>query len=525
MSHSFLSPPVDLVDGHPNFALGARTLIYCTYGCRSATIQAPSNLADRRCRDGLLVGDEHATFASCPGNRPLVPPPAPPAMALAPAVLAAPIPISSAASASGASSSASFGLAADTDGEWSQSLLRQVPTSFADDDLIYALRRVRKPDAIEARLDESRHSVTSNVGDSHTDRTFIRNRWSVPRDVFDTIPRRLNSSAIRRLSQANCLLLSLISALAAPSADDIRRSLDDFRVPVADRFPGTELVGVTDDPASFPSAARVLETITALCLEVDGILVETAHFPNAARAAEDDGAVFLHGTQADLTAVRQQPLLARLYESRLDLDEACEPPIRFRPITDTLRESPHARLSVLFRTPTTWVPRKRLLRLHWRWFWHRYTVAADDVRKSQLTLQNQYTAWKDRRDQLDVLRCARSGPPSGNHRPPPPRSLGSPPATRSPGPHSGARGEAARPPKRPRRDSVHPGTGSSGSLHEVSAGLNPTLAPEPSRLAAIEPPICRAATSCGSCGAAKDARHAPDCAWVSTARASGRPLR
>lgn len=521
MSHSFLSPPVDLVDGHANHAIGARSVVYCIHGCRSATVRAPPELAERRCRDGAFVGDDHPTFASCPSNHPRLLPASPSASPPVPAASHAPAPPQPAVNVSGSSAASSSAAAQDLDGEWSQSMLRQIPTPFTDDDLIQALRRVRKPDAIEARLDESRHSVTSNVGDSHTERTFTRNRWTIPRDIFDTIPRRLSGSAIRRLSQANCLLLSLISALSSPAADAVRANLDGLRVPVSDRFPGTELVGVTDDPNSFPTATRVLETITAICLEADGVLLETSHFPNALRAAEGDGAVFLHGNQADLAAVRQQPLLSRLYESRLDADEASEPPIRFRPISDTLRDSAHARLSVLFRTPTTWVPRKRLLRLHWRWFWHRYTVAADDVHKSQLTLQNQYTAWKDRRDQLDVLRHARAGVPLGGARP----AAAAHRAPSIPSVNQQDPSAHSKPRKRQRRDGpATPSTNATVAPPHGTAAASASAVTDP-RAATSPEPLCRAAVACGACGAAKDTRHAPDCAWVASARASGRPLR
>jgi hypothetical protein len=510
MAHSFLSPPVEIQEGHPNFALGVRVVVPCIYGCRCSTVRAPPALAERVCRDGAFLDDAHPVLTACPFNQ----------MRAAPAAAAAARQPADAAPPSSP---------AEAEGEWSQSLLRQLPPQFVDAELVEALRRVRKADAIETRLDEGRQSVSALIGDTLTERTFSRNRWTMPKDVFDTIPRRLTNSAIRRLSQANCLLLALVTSLAQPAAEALRASLGSHKVAVNDRLPGTEITGVADDE---PNALRVIEAVAALCLEADGILLETAHFPNALRTAEDSGAVYLHGSQADLQAVRQQVLMARLFESRLDVDEATEPTLHFRPIAETLRSSTHSRLAVLYRTPTTWLPRKRLLRLHWRWFWHRYTIAADEVAKSQQTLQNQYSAWKDRRDQLEVLRTARSGSSAAKPASSPGAISagkdGKPKAQDGHSPSAGKRKEGKSPrTKRPRFATDGPDAGGPAAPDNAQAaagGSDATGAATGAATAAApdQQPVCRSASSCAACGAVKDARHRNDCSWVAAARAAGR---
>jgi hypothetical protein len=209
------------------------------------------------------------------------------------------------------------------------------------------------------------------------------------------------------------------------------------------------------------------------------------------------------------------------YEMRLQVDEAADPAIRFAPFLASLPTNPHPRLSILYRTPTSWVPRKRLLRLHWHWHWHAYTIAATSHAKAQKTLQDQWSAHKDRSAQLNVLRDAsRLVHPSTPQRNPnnsrPDRdSKPQTPKTPIPTPKGG---------KRDRH----------GKLISDASSKPPATPPAPTPAAdstasaasaAVEvPPMCRAQSACGSnnCKAPKGTRHLAVCTWYLAQKATGR---
>ena len=295
-------------------------------------------------------------------------------------------------------------------GEWSTSALRPPPPPFTLLEIASAMRLCRRPNQAEAAADAAKPSISALLIDPYVEAAFSTHNQSFPKDSFDSIPKRLSAAAARRVAIVIPLLLSLASSLASPENLAARNAMTAMRVVVSARLPDVEIQPLAAVGVFQPSGAELLDTITALMMEADGHLLEASHFADALRAANHSGAVVLEGTQADLKAVRVAPAFSRMYETRLSADETSEPVVVFRALGSTLLVNTPARLSCLYRTPPDFVLRKRLLQSHWRHYWHSFVRFCDDKAKDQLTLQNQYNAFRDRQDQLGVLQAAVGSP-------------------------------------------------------------------------------------------------------------------
>ena len=506
--HSFLGAGAALAEGL-DFDLGVRHAIRCTYGCRAKCVAQPAAHMDRICRDGAWL--DAAASASCPHNararRPALPPPPPPPAAPAPQPQpAAPV----------------FADAVD----WSPATLRAPPPVFTDDEIDEASGALRRPDATESRLDEGKTSVSARISDGFTEKMFANKSLVYPKESWDTSPKRLAAAASRRLARMIGLQMAWVSAVTAdsPQAAAARLALGALRVDVSPRFPGTEMPGVKQaDQATWPSALTVAQAVTCHGLEADGLLLEASHFPNALKAADVAGDVHLQGSQNALASVQVRSAFARMYEDRLDADETTDPPLRFPSFRDTIRVSAPARLSLLYRTNILWLSRKRMFQLHWRWFWHNYTLTVDAYNKSQSALQAAFNTYRDKHAQLEVL---------GHHgaaAPGPGRDSGKPGAPDAAAEASAAAALLARKEANNKRASERKNASAAKKPKLFSGDARPTSAITSGALAPLSPkdpnyvPVCRAASGCSACSAQKDARHKDDCSWVKEWRAARPP--
>ena len=530
MPHSCLGVVREIVPGHVNFdKLGVTSLILCQYACRTGIVVSPPSLADRLCRDGVWILDGSSLSHSCPNNvvGPIAhpaPPPLPPAAPVAaPSQPAAPAP-------------------AGTDGDWTTTILRAVPEPFSVSDFVLAIQNARTPNATEVRLDESRNCITSRINDHYTNKIFEKEHWTPPREVFDSLPKRLSSAAGRRIATSVHLLLALASTISA--SPPLKDALGAADVVLTDRFPGVEVIIAPPSPSAAPAAPpslvprehpsvlHVIQAVTALLLEADGLLLETAHLPNATRAAELSGTEILQGTVNKLKEVKTFSAITHAYTAVMDADETADLVIRCRSMSDTLLLNPRARLSLLYRTPTMWPPRKRLMRLHWRHFWHAHTLYCDDAIKSQATLQAALNVFRKDESQLSVLRAASAASAAAESRRNSARSVAGdtvnadgkrrPPGKLSPAEHSKKR--------KSEHDAAHAATsnavvpaptgvpGPSPLNVAVSSGALASL--QSASVQSGAAPFCKIDT-CPACKATRGISHVATCSWVAGIKARG----
>ena len=533
MPHSFLGVTRDCAVGHPNYVLGVVSATPCHYGCRTYSVIAPPADAGRLCRDGDWLNDNNSLSRDCPSNPASVP-------------LALHAPPAAAAAAAACPVAALAAAAIHADGEWSPAILRALPPPFALEDFQSAIQNARTPNATETRLDESRTSTTARVLDHFTNKVFEREHWTPPREVFDSLPKRLASAATRRIATAVQLILALSASIAANQP--LRNALAGVEVDLSERLPGVEVIiepaapppgqPPPPPPGRHPTALNLVQTITTLLLDADGILIESAHLPNAIRAAEHSGIQILQGNVNAIKDVKMSPALQHLYSSTLDSDESADLTIFCRPLTATLVFNARARLSLFYRTPTMWPPRKRLLRLHWRHYWHLYIVYCDDAVKTQAVLQAALNLFRRDDAQLALMRAASAADKalSPGLRPGGDQSRltsgadldGVSPSRNKRRQASNAMKEAEKK-RRVAADSASPAAAAAAARAASASSATSTplvpYVPPPSNAssasgAATSLPLCKI-DSCPSCKALKGSPHATTCAWVAGIRARG----
>ena len=421
----------------------------------------------------------------------------------------------------------------EDDEDWSESMLRQLPPPFSQADLIEAVGQARLPNMTEIRLEEGRTSTTARVLDHFTDKVFSKQHWSVPKETFDSLPKRLMASASKRVAVSTALLLSLASAVAASPA--LREALDNVEVDLSTRIPGSIIdfpprpppvaPALALAPRVHPSGLHVIQAVLSLVFEIDGILLEASHLPNALRASEVSGLSVLQGTAQDIKNVVSTPALARMYDLRLDKDEATEPIVRCRPMTDTFLRSSQARLSLLYRTPITWQKRKVLLRHHWRIYWHRYTKFMDDATKNQASLQTALNVYRSQQEHLQILRSGVDRDRAAGRKGTPDLVPGMEPADPpvGGGKRTGSKGGRGHD-KAAKKTKLDP----NASAFSLTTTTTPTptggalVVPTPQALTSgsLSLPTCRI-DNCPACKATKGNPHLATCSWVAGVRARG----
>lgn len=378
---------------------------------------------------------------------------------------------------------------------WSVGALSQAPAPFDVPTLSSCLLAARAPNAGErVVLNPANSSPSAIVNDPFTNGHFNRLKLQFAVPEVDTIPRRMVASVLPDLAEAAILLSCVAQALAQPASAAIRDTFTTITVPVRERLPDREVLGL--EPGADPTYAQVFDRLIDIIHGTRGRLLYAGHFPNALTAFRPTGIEYLTGTAERIADVTSKPFLSHWYEQiyapQATRGSTSVAPLAFRGVATALVQSHEVRVSALTLTHPAWPPRERLLQQHWRWFWHAIIKAGTETQKVQAPLASRLTNISDARR---ALGGGGGGAAAGAR-------------DRSPTP-PGDRAAGAHPPKRLK-------TGTNSPPPDPAKNDRPR-APTPPP--ATGPVVCRAVDGCKACGVPRGTVHTDACSWLAGKRA------